>query len=197
MKDEEIYSIMEKYIIHRSKKHEEKVAYYALLIFDELNKKIALSKEERNLLKYCALLHDIGYYVDKKAHHMHSKNMILQEVWFEILPQDLRLKLALICGSHRKVLLNEVMKFNKEEQQSLLILISILRMADALEDKRIRDIEFKERSENEADLIIYIRDGDSENCIKKVTKKSMLMKEIFNINIIFCYELVEDYDIAK
>ena len=38
-----------------------------------------LGREDRKLLEFAAILHDIGYYVSSRSHHRHTLNMIMME----------------------------------------------------------------------------------------------------------------------
>lgn len=61
---------------HYDKLHSEKVASLAVRLFDQTKKWHQLGRQERDLLEYSALLHDIGYHIHFKKHHQHSYYLI-------------------------------------------------------------------------------------------------------------------------
>ena len=88
-------------------------------------------------------LHDIGYFVDSKMHHKHTKNIILNDEIFNNLPKELRLMLAIVSSGHRKSIPNEINFFNIEVKKKLLNLIALLRVADVLDHKSILGLSFR------------------------------------------------------
>jgi exopolyphosphatase/guanosine-5'-triphosphate,3'-diphosphate pyrophosphatase len=59
--------------------HVKQVSKYSEMLFDTLNNKMfSYTEKEKKYLKVAALLHDIGYCIEKKSHHKHSMNMILE-----------------------------------------------------------------------------------------------------------------------
>ena len=66
LKEDELTTILNKYIIYRKHSHEKKVVSFALALFEMLETTFTFSFEERNLLKYSATLHDIGYFLGSK-----------------------------------------------------------------------------------------------------------------------------------
>jgi exopolyphosphatase/guanosine-5'-triphosphate,3'-diphosphate pyrophosphatase len=57
-------------------KHAQHVASTALFLFDRCLPWYAGPPEDRELLEYAALLHDIGYYISHSDHHLHSRYLI-------------------------------------------------------------------------------------------------------------------------
>lgn len=57
-------------------KHAQHVAATALFLFDRCLPWYAGEREDRELLEYAALLHDIGYYISHSNHHLHSRYLI-------------------------------------------------------------------------------------------------------------------------
>jgi exopolyphosphatase/guanosine-5'-triphosphate,3'-diphosphate pyrophosphatase len=57
-------------------KHAQHVAATALFLFERCLPWYAGPPEDRELLEYAALLHDIGYYISHSDHHLHSRYLI-------------------------------------------------------------------------------------------------------------------------
>lgn len=182
LKEEELTIILNKYIV-KNNSHEKKVTYFALALFDMLETTFNFSSEERNLLKYSALLHDIGYFIDSKAHHKYTKYIILNDEVFNNLPKELKLMLAIVSSGHRKSIPYEINFCNAEIQKNLLNLIALLRVADVLDHKSILGFIFKKNDEKLNELIINLKNNCSKKILKKIFKKTILFKEIFSINI--------------
>lgn len=183
LKEKELTTILNKYIIHRNHSHEKKVASFALALFDMLETTFNFSFEERNLLKYSALLHDIGYFIDSEKHHNHTKYIILNDKIFNNLPKDLRLMLAIVSSSHRQSIANEINFCNINIQKNLLNLIALLRVADVLDDKSILGLSLTKNEQKLNHLVIHLKNNCSQKLLKKIFKKTSLFKEIFSINI--------------
>lgn len=180
LKEEQLFIILNKYIIYRKHTHEKKVVSFALDLFDILKTTFNFSFEERNLLKYSAFLHDIGYIIDSKMHHKYTKDIILNDEIFNNLPGELRLMLAIVSSSHRQSISDEINFFNRKKQKKLLKLIALLRVADVLEHKSILEFSFEK---NINTLIIHVKNTCSKKLIKKIFKKSILFRELFLTNI--------------
>jgi exopolyphosphatase/guanosine-5'-triphosphate,3'-diphosphate pyrophosphatase len=70
-----IRGLCEKY--NYDKVHCLKVSELALQIYDQLTGLHPFGKQERELLRYSALLHDIGYFINRSSHHKHGQYIIM------------------------------------------------------------------------------------------------------------------------
>ncbi|KOA20649.1 guanosine-5'-triphosphate,3'-diphosphate pyrophosphatase [Clostridium homopropionicum DSM 5847] len=181
--EEEVLSISEKYISSQNLAHSIKVADYSLVLFDALKEELKLSCKYKAILKYSALLHDIGYYIDKKKHHKHTKNIIMIDSNFNKIPDEFRNFMALISSSHRKDIDKDIKYYSKELQQECLKLISILRIADSLDHTHKFDIKLHKASVQNKTLNISLIGTEASNIIDRLEKKSKLIKDVFNIGV--------------
>jgi len=81
--------------------HAHQVECLAGTLFMELESLHRLGREDRKLLEYAAILHDIGYFVASRSHHRHALQMIL----LEPMPQLSRAEKTVIANLaryHRK-----------------------------------------------------------------------------------------------
>lgn len=85
--------------------HSHQVECLAGTLFMELQSLHQLDRNDRKLLEYAAILHDIGYFVSSKGHHRHALNMIMMEPWLEF-PREEKIIIANLARYHRKTLPN-------------------------------------------------------------------------------------------
>ncbi|MEQ8197351.1 MAG: HD domain-containing protein [Clostridiaceae bacterium] len=161
--------------------HEERVAEYALKIIEVVNEDNCFSKPERNLLYFSALIHDIGYFINKEKHQKHSRYLILSDRELDIVPGELRNFLAIIASSHRKSLDKRLELYNLETRNKLLRLVSILRMADSLDHGHKHEIVLNKIVKEKDSLIIHIGGKGFENIYDRFIEKTMLFNDIFRM----------------
>ncbi|HYM62355.1 MAG TPA: Ppx/GppA phosphatase family protein [Thermoanaerobaculia bacterium] len=126
--------------------HASQVARLALRIFDQLAEIHQLSTGERELLEYAALLHEVGMHVSYQAHHKHSYYLI-SHAGLRGFTGDQVAVVANVARYVRKSPPTEdhqnFADLSKAQQNVVLRLAAILRVADALDRGRhgvIRDV---------------------------------------------------------
>jgi len=123
--------------------HAEHVTTLAISIYDQLaviqNEQPALisaAHRERCLLEAAGIAHDVGVFVEYRAHHRHSMAMILNAEWSGWAEEDKRL-VALIARYHRKAepakRHEEYSALSKEDRSLVRRLAAVLRVADGLD----------------------------------------------------------------
>jgi exopolyphosphatase/guanosine-5'-triphosphate,3'-diphosphate pyrophosphatase len=117
-------------------KHARHIANLALRLFDELKGEHGLDLRDRLLLEVAALLHDIGLFVNLRAHHKHSQYLISVAEIFGMSRDDL-LVVSNIARYHRRGLPQRAhipyMSLDREAKIVVNKLGAILRMANALD----------------------------------------------------------------
>ncbi len=117
-------------------KHAEKVLELSEQIFKQTHSLHKLSKESLRHLQVAALVHDVGHYIADQNHHIHSQYLVTMSPITGLTERE-RILIALIARNHRhlEVVLELIKKFSltRKEQLSVLKLISILRIANALD----------------------------------------------------------------
>lgn len=134
--------------------HGRHVAMLSTKLFDALAEEHALGNRERVLLQVAALLHDIGTFVNLRAHHKHSLYLLTSSQIFGLtdvetsivaniaryhrrgLPQKSHLQYVALDGPHRLIV-------NK--------LAAILRVANALDAEhvqKVKDVRLLRRGES-------------------------------------------------
>lgn len=126
--------------------HPHEVRRIALLLFDELNRKVKeMPPQDRKILESAALLHDIGYYVEAKSHNKHSRRIILENGLDEFSLHDTKL-VACIARFHRGSLPDKekhdfYAEFEKKDRKRIKRLAGILRVADGLDGSHLSAIK--------------------------------------------------------
>ena len=126
--------------------HAIQVARLSEMIFDQLMPLHQLDRGPRRLLKAAALLHEIGTYVCRSAHHKHSLYLIQNSSLVGLPANELQI-VANVARYHRKsppkASHHAFQSLNKGDRQIVSVLSAILRAADALDrdhQQRVRDV---------------------------------------------------------
>jgi len=163
--------------------HFNQVTVLALSLFDELSWLHCLNSQDRELLEYAAMLHDIGWYINQEDHSIHSMEMILSD---SDLPfnNSTRLMVANIARYHNKGKPNKT-----DEKYALLIpeeahkvdeLSAILRVADGLDASHNRVVKsLKARAIEDSIILECLTDNDYRMEEDAIRKKRKLFKKVF------------------
>lgn len=186
-----IDEFFDKYIIDIE--HSQEVAKYCQMISNALTTANICSFDDRELsyLQTAALLHDIGYNVEKKAHHKHSLDIILKE-GIEGYTDEEILIIGNIARYHRNsfpdVHSHKMFAMLDEKKQSLVSELSaILRLADGL-DKPHKNLILRLRAESEKSLKFYIKTIGYKPSLKAAENKKDLLEKVLNKQISFIFE---------
>jgi exopolyphosphatase / guanosine-5'-triphosphate,3'-diphosphate pyrophosphatase len=124
--------------------HSRHVARLALSLFDQTAPLHHLGAEDRELLEYAALLHDVGAAVAQSAHHKHSLYIIRHAELAGFSAAE-RLLMANIARYHRKALPSErhddYVALSEPDRLRMRRLASLLRIADGLDLDRVQLVE--------------------------------------------------------
>lgn len=163
--------------------HQLQVTRLALQIFDETRSLHGEDEHARALLETAALLHDVGFSIDIKAHHKHSHDMILEHGIPGFAKQDAR-AVACVARYHRKTEPSPdhgtFAKLDGPLRETVRRLSAILRVADALDrshQDRVRRITC-EVSPSEVTLHLDVV-GDVEMELYGLEKKKSFFEDLF------------------
>lgn len=116
--------------------HAEHVAKLSLQLFDGLKEIHGYGQEERELLYYGALLHDVGHFVNRSGHHKHGQYIVMNSEMKGFSTNEL-LIISNLVRYHRKSLpTREHFHYNmlyKEHKDVVRRLAGIIRIADNLD----------------------------------------------------------------
>ncbi|MBR8832923.1 MAG: Ppx/GppA family phosphatase [Stigonema ocellatum SAG 48.90 = DSM 106950] len=127
---------------HVNLEHSERVAEFALSIFDQMQGKLHnWGKKERELLWAAAVLHNCGHYVNHSSHHKHSYYLIRNSELLGYTETEIEI-IANIARYHRKSPPkkkheNYMKLLNKNHRQIVNQVSAILRLAVALDRRQI------------------------------------------------------------
>lgn len=116
--------------------HAHQVTHLALRLFDDTASLHQRSSEDRQLLHYAALLHDIGWRDGQKAHHKKAMTYILQSTTLKLTEYQRQI-VALIARYHRKALPSPehpiYQTLTPDDRLRVDVLAGLLRLADGLD----------------------------------------------------------------
>lgn len=181
--DEIALVVLRKYSYNKKVIHGQRVANYAIILYDLLRDISGFEKDDKVVLKYASLLHDIGRFINKENHHKHGKYLILKDEDLNGFPQGVRNNMALLVASHRKNLDNSINELSKEKREKLFKLISILRVADAIDLSEICD-SVKNIYLDKGSVIVKIERGKYIKKENKIITKSELFEHTYGMNVI-------------
>jgi exopolyphosphatase/guanosine-5'-triphosphate,3'-diphosphate pyrophosphatase len=120
--------------------HARQVAKLALDLFDGTQELHRLGSEDRELLEYAALLHDIGEHVSSTGHHKHGAYLIRHAGLRGFTPAEVQL-LAALARWHRRGDPRGGSEFDTVDDDRLRPLAALLRLADGLDRSRSGAVE--------------------------------------------------------
>jgi exopolyphosphatase / guanosine-5'-triphosphate,3'-diphosphate pyrophosphatase len=177
--------------------HSHHIARLAAQIFDETHRLHELGDEERRLLKYAGLLHDIGYYISHDEHHRHGLYLIKNSEMPGFNSHEIAIIANLVrytkgevpakdadARSRRKH--EDYFALDRPHRLAVQKLAAILRIADALDRSRRQAVKavrcqqvrsgvtFHAQCEGEGDLELWMAD-----------RKADLFRDVFRLSVKF------------
>ena len=129
--------------------HGEHVRQMGLAIFDKLKKLHGLGARDKLLLSAAAMLHEVGEFINVRAHHFHSYNIINASDIVGLSATEIEI-VALICRYHADLLPGEYDEcytaLTREEKVRVSKLVALLRLADAMDrsyTQKFSDVDAK------------------------------------------------------
>lgn len=116
----------------------ERVAATAAALLAQATATLALTEEDADLLRWAALLHEIGSAISHSGFHKHGA-YILQHADLPGFSRPLQEQLALLVGGHRRRLKPEQLGAMREAAPRLLAVCVLLRLAVLLHHSRSRE----------------------------------------------------------
>lgn len=165
--------------------HYRNVEAAALALFDELQDEHQLHGHERLLLRCAAILHDIGIYINARAHHKHSMYLIANSDLFGLTRHNMQM-VAIVARYHRKAVPSpshpEFAMLALESRMRVAKLAAILRVADSIE-RMPRDaprrLKFRRESDRFVILVPDMEDLTMERLVLRT--KGKLFADVFGL----------------
>jgi exopolyphosphatase/guanosine-5'-triphosphate,3'-diphosphate pyrophosphatase len=137
-------SVME--LVNRYDWHEDHSAHVAklsMVLFDEFRDSLNLTETDRELLKYSAYMHDIGYFISNRKHHKHALYIIRHSELLGFKEIEIEM-MANISRYHRrstpKMRHKYFKKLPKPNRERIKKLSAILRVADGLDRSHYQNV---------------------------------------------------------
>lgn len=139
--------------------HSKYISKLCLKLFDDLQILHNLSKQDREMLKVAAYLHDCGFYISHDKHHKHSYYLILNTEMpgFTIQESELIANIARYHRkSHPKNSHKNYINLNESDKKKVWILGGILRLVEGLDRRQFGIVEnyTLKISKNSIDIVL-------------------------------------------
>ena len=171
------------------REHGERVAGFAMQLYDDLLTYHGFGERERLLLRAAALLHDIGDYVRYDGHHKHSYYLIQHSDIMGLTPDE-RAVVANVARYHRKSPPDpshpNFRDLEKDARTKVRGLAAILRIADACDREHLGKVKAV-RAEVDAGKrrIALHLSGEEDRELEEWTlrAKSELLRDVFHLDV--------------
>lgn len=144
-------------------RHANQVARLSLSLFDALQDKHGLGAQERELLEYAALLHDIGGQISYEGHHKHSQYLIQHGDLRGFEPMEITV-MSLVARYHRqstpKKSHDDFGRLPGAQRRVVRLLGAILRLAEGLDRSHTQAIAALEVTDAPDGLLVRLRSGE-------------------------------------
>jgi exopolyphosphatase/guanosine-5'-triphosphate,3'-diphosphate pyrophosphatase len=181
-------------------KHTRQVTHLALEIFDDLIDLHKLGKQERFYLLCAAILHDIGVHTEgPHGHHKAALNIILKTPLLPFNQKD-RLIVGSIARYHRRALPDlkhdHYRALDPQERKIVLILASILRVADGLDYSHKSMVQHTQTTFNKTriKILCYTKVEEAPDEIDSAEKKSNLLVQTFKRKVVIKSQYGEEFE---
>jgi exopolyphosphatase/guanosine-5'-triphosphate,3'-diphosphate pyrophosphatase len=171
---------------HYEAAHTERVADLALNLFDQLAPLHLYGAWERELLRYAAILHDIGVQVGYYDHHKHSAYLVLNSTLLGFTHREV-VMLAALVRNHRKgfsALDDYAAILQPGDEQRIARLSALLRVAEYLERSKSQVVAQVRVEIGEQIRIIACATGDTSVEIWDANRRSGLLAKAFGLPVI-------------
>jgi exopolyphosphatase/guanosine-5'-triphosphate,3'-diphosphate pyrophosphatase len=163
--------------------HSEHVARLCVDLFDQLQPLHKLHAEDRELIEYGALLHDIGWHISRQRHHKHSMYLILNGELKNFTDEEISI-IANIARYHRKAAPKashrQFAKLDNRARRVVRVGAALLRVADGL-DRSHGSVVSSVKSEvggKKVEVTVKAR-GDAELEIWGARSKMDMFRDVF------------------
>jgi exopolyphosphatase/guanosine-5'-triphosphate,3'-diphosphate pyrophosphatase len=170
------------------RRHADHVALFARQLFRELQALHGLAPKFELILRVAAVLHEVGMFVSAREHHKHSLYLLQNTEIFGLGSRE-RMMVALLVRYHRRYDPDPGHAYfsdlTREERMVILKLVSLLRIADALDRshaQRIRSIQLRLEGGKLKILTLGVADTTVEQLA--INAKCDLFREIYGYDIL-------------
>jgi exopolyphosphatase/guanosine-5'-triphosphate,3'-diphosphate pyrophosphatase len=164
--------------------HSEHVARLCVELFDQTQPLHKLGPEQRELIEYGALLHDIGWHIARDEHHKHGMYLILHGGLQNFTHEEIAI-IANIARYHRKSepknSHRQFAKLTSQARRVVRVGAALLRVADGLDRSHGSVVASvtSEITDKKVELTVKAR-GDAELEIWGARSKMDMFHDVFN-----------------
>ena len=168
------------------KKHSRHVSRMALKLFDDLRPFHKLSDNDRELLEYASLMHDIGYHISHSKHHKHAMYLIKNADLKGFNEDEIQI-MAHVARYHRRSTPKNRHKHFKALKSGIkkriISLSAFMRVADGLDRSHFQNVT-KLRAEITQKVSILIQtQTDPQVEIWGAMRKCELLEDLFGLPV--------------
>lgn len=176
-------SVME--LLHKCDWHElhsRHVAALADQLFTAFQSDLDVSETDRELLKYAAYMHDIGYYISHRKHHKHALYIIRNADLRGFKENEIEI-MANVARYHRRSIPKarhpHYKSLSKTDQQRVRKLAGMLRIADGLDRSHYQNVRAIQIEEDKRTVTIKINtEADPQLEIWGAMRKNLLFERV-------------------
>jgi exopolyphosphatase/guanosine-5'-triphosphate,3'-diphosphate pyrophosphatase len=163
--------------------HAGRVAFLAGRLFDELRREHGLGDHERLLLEVAAHLHDVGLYINQRAHHKHSHYILTVSDIFGLSRDELAI-VANVARYHRRAMPQKAhasyMSLDSQARVVVNKLAAILRVANALDADHLQKVSDLKLLTDEDPWVLEVEAAGDLTMERLATRaRADLMTEVF------------------
>lgn len=169
--------------------HHEQVARLCMELFDQTRSLHRLGTEDRELIEFAALLHDIGLHIARKKHHKHSQYLILNGDLKNFSREEIRI-VANIARYHRKTRPRsshpQYKMLSRRSRSIVNVGAALLRIADGLDRSHcgvISSLKVK-TGRHHVSITVHSR-GDAELELWGGRRQMELFTKVFDRSVSF------------
>jgi len=164
-------------------KHSIQVAKLALSLFDQLLSEHGLNENDRELLGYACLTHDIGYHISHKSHHLHALYLIQHADLLGFDQHEIAI-IAHVARYHRRSTPKKrhimYQELPKDIRKRIKKLSAFMRVADGLDRSHFQNIIDLKVSLSESMITFTLKaDSDPQVEIWGALRKCELFEDLF------------------
>jgi exopolyphosphatase/guanosine-5'-triphosphate,3'-diphosphate pyrophosphatase len=173
---------------HIDESHCRHVASLCMSLFDALIQEHGMNRRERMLLEVAAMVHDIGMYIKAAVHNLHGQYIIANSEIFGLRREELDI-IGNVIRYHRGDPPSstdiDYIALQREERILVLKMVSILRVADALDRGHSQQVKLK-TIEKKGEILALNIDTvlDLSMELMGLEEKSGLFQDVFGYKVV-------------
>jgi exopolyphosphatase/guanosine-5'-triphosphate,3'-diphosphate pyrophosphatase len=173
---------------HIDEPHCRHVASLCMAMFDALIREHGMNRRERMILEVAAMVHEIGMFIRASSHNLHGQYIIANSEIFGLRREELDI-IGNVVRYHRGDPPSprdiDYIALQREERILVLKMVSILRVADALDRGHSQQVKLK-NIEKKTETLVLQTEGilDLSLELMGLEEKGTLFQEVFGYKIV-------------